>query len=215
VLTPKERAKEASFVFETNRREYLVTRALCRTVLAIYLSARPGELMFRNDDHGRPELDPPQGVRFNLTNTVALVACAVSLAGEVGVDAEPLERADDVLGVAEIVFTPRERRGLSALDAVERRARAIDLWTCKEAYIKARGMGMSLPVNRFELDFDGPRIRLLFLENLDDDAARWDITTRVIEDHVVATCVERTNAPEEIIVRRADLRELLARRMPG
>jgi 4'-phosphopantetheinyl transferase len=217
LMAPEERAAHARFVFERNRHEYLVTRGLARGVLAMYANRDPGELSFYRTEHGRPLLSDPGGLSFNLTNTVALVACAVSRDHEIGLDAEPLTRADDVLKVAHTVFTAGERAHLDGLPFAARRRRAVELWTLKEAYIKARSMGFSLPVDRVEMTFsdrEGDLPRIAFFPPVDDDPRRWSFVTFEIEGHLVSTCTE-VHGPDEpvgIEIHRADLAQMLAPR---
>jgi 4'-phosphopantetheinyl transferase len=213
ILTAEERKKHGAYVFERNRHEYLVTRAVERGVLAACLGKAPGDLAFTRTDHGRPELVPRSALRFNLTNTVEMVACAVAMEREVGVDAEPLGRGDDVIAVADTVFTANERAMLHNLALGPRRRRAVELWTLKEAYIKARGLGMSLPVDKLEVCYEGSLARgLRFFDAIDDDASRWLLATREIGDHLVSVCVERRaeGGPIEIAIERADLAAMLA-----
>jgi 4'-phosphopantetheinyl transferase len=204
LLASSEQERRARFVFERHRHEYLVTRALARTVLATYVRRPPETLCFVITDHGRPLLEDGGDLRFNLTNTVALVACAVCLRGEIGADAEPLARGDDVLGVAETVFTDHERQALSRLPPLARRRRAVELWTLKEAYMKARGLGFSLPVERFEMHFTEARPDLRLLPPLLDER-RWTFQTLEIEDHLVSICVENPDDESVDVVVRVGL----------
>lgn len=210
VLTAEETARQKAFVFEMNRHEYLVTRALCRGVLATYMEMAPADLVFTRSAYGQPSLEPVTELRFNLTNTVHLVACGVSIGRAVGIDAEPRARADDILGIADSVFTQHERDELAHLTLDARRVQAVRLWTLKEAYMKARGLGMYLPPASFEIAFDDhPHLRHVADGDL---ASRWELTTREVEGHVIATCVERTNALHEIVIQHADLASLLGTR---
>jgi 4'-phosphopantetheinyl transferase len=220
LLTVDEREKHARFVFERHRLEYLATRGLARGVLATYLPRRPSELSFHRTALGRPILEDAGALRFNLTNTVTLIACAVTDGREIGVDAEPLTRSDQILTIASTVFTVGERAGLERLPGPARRRRAVELWTLKEAYIKARGLGFSLPVQSLEVLFtEGaarpPRLR--FFEPLTDVGERWALATCEIEGHLVSTCTEVAGGEGaddprvvEIDARRADLAALLA-----
>lgn len=203
LLDPAERARHQRFVFDKNKVEYLLTRGLERGFLARVTGRRPTELTFRRTALDRPELEPAGDIRYNLTNTVRMVAIAVARGHEVGVDAEPLDRGAQVLDVAETVFTDRERESLAALAPEVRHQRAVTLWTLKEAYIKARGMGFSLPVDQFEVTDDD---QLRFAPSIDDDPRRWRLSTHRVGDHVVSTCVE---GPAEIRVTEADLGALL------
>lgn len=209
LLTKEDRARHQAFVFDKHKHEFLVTRALCLGVLGRTLAVGPSELAFQKNHYGRPELVPPASLRFNLTNTTGLVACAVVPEREVGVDVEALDRADTILGLVDTVFTRAERANLAALDLPARRRRAVDLWTLKESYMKARGMGMSLPVERIELSFDGPLVSVSLLEGMDPDPHRWAFSRHDIDGHVVSLCVELRDDEPGVVVRKADLRELL------
>lgn len=212
LLDVTERERHARFVFDQHRHEYLITRGLARGVLARYLERSPGALSFRRTEHGRPILDDAGDLRFNLTNCVDFVACAVVRGREIGIDAEPLARGDEVLGVAEVVFTPFERKRLSELPLLASRRRAVELWTQKEAYMKARGLGMSLPADRFEVECsEGARPALRFLPPIEDVPSRWVLETLEIEGHLVSLCVEVGAGQEiEIVSREADLGSLLS-----
>lgn len=200
ILSAEELANVARRVFERHQHEHRVTRALCRGVLARYLGQPPAALRFRRTAYGRPELAPPTPYRFNLTNTVDLVAIAVSDEGEIGIDAEPTTRAEQILDVATIMFTPAEQAGMAALPPAARRTRALELWTLKEAYMKARGLGFSLPVQSFEIQFGaGPSLHVLEpppdASLADPDPSRWILETRVIDDHMLAICREHGTQP--------------------
>jgi 4'-phosphopantetheinyl transferase len=218
LMAASEKTRHSRFVFERNRHEYLVTRGLARGVLATYVDRPPRELSFVLTEHGRPLLEDSADVRFNLTNTVELVACAVSRGREVGVDAEPLARADDILEIATTVFTDGERQGLATLSLPARRRRAVELWTLKEAYMKARGLGMSLPVEKIELVFPseaegGPTLR--FFPPVDDVPSRWTLSTLEIDGHLISTCVEVVEGGRvEVTLKRADLSALVLSKLP-
>lgn len=196
-------------VFEQHRHEYRVTRALCRAVLARYVDLAPAELRFRRNAYGRPALDPPGRIAFNLTNTVELVAIAVTDEGELGLDAEPLARADQILALAETVFTSFERRELSQLAPALQRTRAVQLWTLKEAYMKARGMGFAIPVQSFEIDFAGEPV-LRFLPPLDDRPSAWRLEIHVAHGHVLSLCRPAVRRPAEVSRHLPDVSELLS-----
>jgi 4'-phosphopantetheinyl transferase len=214
LLTAEERKRHAAYLFDVNKDEYLLTRALAHGALASRLGATPGSLAFVRNAYGRPELSPRAALHFNLTNTVELVACAISADHEIGVDAEPLRRADTVLDISESVFRAPELAALKRLPADAARRRAVALWTLKEAYMKARGMGMSIPPLGFEIAFDertGAPTSLSCFPPVEDVPARWSLATAEIEGHLVSVCIESTEAPE-IVFRRADLARLLEAR---
>lgn len=169
VLSPDERERVARFRFERHQREATVSRALVRTTLGRYVGLPARAFTYRLGPHGRPDLDPPCGLFFNSTNHPELVACAVALHAEVGVDTEPVSRGDEILEVARTVFSEPELDALEALSITARRDRAVSLWTCKEAYIKARGLGFAASLREVVVDFpEGEPPRLRFLDGYDE-----------------------------------------------
>jgi 4'-phosphopantetheinyl transferase len=177
LLSDDERERMARLVFARDRKRFLITRALVRTMLSRYAAVAPAEWKFIANVHGRPEiLDRPAGVpdlRFNLSHTEGLIACAVTIGREVGVDVEHVERrlTHDVPGR---FFAPREVADLRALPETDQKNVFFDYWTLKEAYIKARGFGLALPLGDFAFQLSPPAPpSITFEPALDDDPATW------------------------------------------
>jgi len=183
LLSPEERTRHARFLNERARHEYLITRALCRTVLSRYADLAPVDWRFRANEWGRPEIDVLElgHLRFNLSNTRGLVACAVALDGEIGVDVEALDRVGDLLEIAERFMAAPESAAIRALPPDAQGFRFFTYWTLKEAYIKARGMGLSIPLDKFWFLLDGEGgkgqapsgARMVLAPDMDDEAAGW------------------------------------------
>lgn len=179
LLSEDERARWQRFRFAHSRREFLATHALARAVLSRQCEVAPEELCFVTNRYGKPCLEPDCGVRFNLSNSTGLVVCLAAEGDrEVGVDVEPYTRAEQIAKVGHRVFSAAERAQLDLLSDGERLVRYVWLWTLKEAYLKARGVGMSLPLGEisFRFDSDGG-VRLELGAALGDDAGRWGIRT--------------------------------------
>jgi len=190
LLSPAERERLDAIRLGPRRREQLLTRALVRTVLSRYGAARPSEWRFAPGPHGRPELDPPAAIRFNLSNSPGLVGCAVAR-GAVGLDLEPAARAGRILRLAARVFSLGERRALGALPEGERADRALSLWTLKEAYLKARGLGISVPLGEITFSLDAPAgIGLSLGPGLGDDPRRWHFSLLDHAGHRLALCAD-------------------------
>jgi 4'-phosphopantetheinyl transferase len=194
-LHPAELERYHRFVFDRHRIEYLATRALVRRALSSYRTIEPAAWQFRSTAHGRPELDPPCGLIFNVANHPTLIVCAIRTGAELGVDVEPLTRGPEILPLADTVFAPRERTALRALPAPAQPDRALSLWTLKEAYIKARGLGLSLPLDGFAFTFDADRPQISFAPTLSDTPDRWTFRTTDLLDHRIALALEATGAP--------------------
>lgn len=196
-LTEEERARHRAFVFEKNRREYLATRALVRTALSHVRPAAPETWRFVRSEYGKPEVAPACELRFNLSNHPSLVVCAVRESElALGVDVEPLARGGDVLEIASTVFSERELAELQALPPAARPERAVSLWTLKEAYIKAQGMGLSLPLKDFSFRFAPERIEISFSKALPDRPERWAFATFDRAGHRLALAVEISSGGE-------------------
>lgn len=148
--------------FARDRRLFVAAHALLRSALSACAQAIPPEAWtFTTTPHGRLELAPPHdGLRFNLSHTEGLVACVVVRDVDCGVDVERTDRRDVAL-LSASVLAPPERRTLAALPEPARPGRFLRYWTLKEAYVKARGLGLSLEPDRCVLALDGERPLLL------------------------------------------------------
>jgi 4'-phosphopantetheinyl transferase len=194
LLNPEELAKYHRFIPALKRHEYLVTRVMVRTLLGEALGIAPEDVHFLQNEWGRPDLPPPAPLRFNVSHTPGLVVCLVSRSHEVGVDTELLSRAPRLLALAPKVFAARERAELSALPPGAQEARAVRLWTLKESYIKARGMGLLLPLQAFAFRFEADRVRLEVEPKLQDDGERWQFQSLTLGAHLVSTAIARPAA---------------------
>jgi 4'-phosphopantetheinyl transferase len=176
IITPEERVRHDRFVFPRDRHQFLVTRGVLRTLIGQYLQIDPAGCVFESNRYGRPSLAGPAAATlgFNLSHTNGLVAYAIAGVPEIGIDVEHVERATDSLNLARRFFSPSEADALDALPLSERPSRFFDYWTLKEAYIKARGLGLSLPLDGFSMQLDAggpPRIR--FAASIYTDQDSW------------------------------------------
>ena len=207
LLSQEERARYKRFWFDKDRHHFLVAHALVRTTLSRYADIPPLGWQFEANRYGRPEIvghkiNAP--LRFNLSHTKGLVVCAVVLDREIGVDVENIGRADADLKIARRFFSPSEVADLEAL-APERQSEAfIDYWTLKEAYIKARGMGLAIPLRQFSFHLmKGEPVRISFAPELKDEPSRWQFAQlRPTECHLVSIAVERLGDADVNIVSR-------------
>jgi 4'-phosphopantetheinyl transferase len=191
LLDPGELERYRRFRFELHRREFLVTHALLRLTLARYAAKEAAAWRFHTAPHGKPSISPPCGLSFNVSNHPSLVVCAIAAGAEVGVDVEPLARGPAILELAPTVFSARERADLARLAAAERHERAVSLWTAKEAYIKARGEGLALPLDLITMAFDEgrPSEPSVEVDPSIDDGVRWTLRLTDIEEHRVAVAL--------------------------
>lgn len=197
VLTADERACRDRFVFERDRRAYLFAHGLVRHALSRHAPGiAPDAWRFAAGPYGRPEVAGPANapaLPFNLTHTEGLVACVVADARAaaggvaVGVDAETVDRPV-AIELADHYFAPPEVRALRALPPARQRDRFFEYWTLKEAYLKARGLGLSCPLDRFWFVLGTSGIEMA--STLDDPPARWRFTQyRPTASHVVSVAI--------------------------
>ena len=192
LLDPQERVQQQRYIPPAKRHEYLVTRVLVRSVLGEMLGADPAALRFVRNQWGCPALAPESAtspVHFNVSHTDGLVVCLVSTEQQVGVDTELLSRAPTLLKLAPRVFALKEQRDLAALPADQQAQRAVQLWTLKESYIKARGMGLALRLGGFAFLFDQGLLRLEVEAELNDDGANWQFQTQTLGAHMISTAI--------------------------
>lgn len=183
ILSSEERARRDRLVFERNRREYLFAHGLLRLALSRCAPAiAPEAWRFSLGPHGRPALAGPHGappLHFNLSHTDGLVACVISSAPLIGIDVEATDRRTATLEIAEGFFAQPEVAALRALPPEAARDRFFRTWTLKESYIKARGLGLALPLDQFwfAIEPDAP-IGISFGPQLADEPNRWRFVER-------------------------------------
>ncbi len=177
LMTEGERARCLRLVREVDRRTFAITRALVRRALSNYGPTAPADWRFVTNQHQCPFVEPSQAgtppLQFNLSHTNGLVALAVTRGYRVGVDVERVSRVVE-LAVADRHFAPNEVRDLRALPAAEQPVAFFEYWTLKEAYIKARGMGLALPLGAFAFTLHPPLPPAIAFEpGFEDLPGRW------------------------------------------
>lgn len=192
LLSTEEHERRRRFRFEQSRREYTATHAMVRTALSHSRPTAPQDWQFTRNAHGKPALTPDCGMRFNLSHTAGLAVCLVAETPvEVGVDVEAHARAGQIANVAHKVFSPAELEQVEALSDTAKLDRCLSLWTLKEAYIKARGIGLTLPLRGISFLFeDATAVRLDLGAELQDDAARWQFRLLNHARHRIAMVTE-------------------------
>lgn len=179
LLSDDERKQQKRFRFQRNRHQYLVTRALVRSVLAQYIPGiRPNEIKFSKNKYGKPYLDStpiPFPLKFNISHSEKLITLVVTKGITVGVDVEYRRRNSNVVPIADRFFSPNEIKSIKSLDQNKQHERFFDLWTLKEAYIKAKSKGLSIPLDKFSFDLKfNDKIEISFdNEHIVDDSSKW------------------------------------------
>jgi 4'-phosphopantetheinyl transferase len=179
LLAGDEVERAERFRFERHRRAYVLGRAALRVLLGSYLGLEPAAIAFTYGPQGKPALaDAACSVRFNASNSGQLAAFVFTDACEIGVDLEQHRALHDLEGIARRFFSPDEAAELLGLPAADRAAAFFNCWTRKEAYIKAMGGGLSIPLDSFRVTLrPGDEARMVTFEGSAEAARGWTLHT--------------------------------------
>jgi len=154
ILAPDERDRSAKYYFPRDRDSFVIARGVLRTLLSRYLAMQPDQLRFCYGPQGKPGLTGLSGtsqIRFSVSHSHELALYAVTQNRNIGVDVEYVRENLADTGIAERFFTAKETERLRALPIERRTEKFFHYWTRKEAYVKACGIGLSLPLNQFDV----------------------------------------------------------------
>ena len=178
-LAPDERRRADRFHFQTDRDHFIVARGLLRAILSRYLDLKPSQLRFCYSLYGKPALAKESGgdvLRFNLSHSHGIALYALTLHRDLGIDLEQIRTDWPSEQIAARFFTPSEVAQLRALPANVWHEAFFHCWTRKEAYIKARGEGVSLSLDKFEVSLaPGDSAALLSVKGDPQEASRWSM----------------------------------------
>ncbi len=180
LLSADEAERAARFRFDRHRRRFTVGRGVLRQLLGRYLGVDPAQIAFRYGHRGKPELaegSPAGRLHFNLSHSEELALYALTWGRELGVDVEQIRPLEDLEQIAERFFAAGERGVLRAVpDPLKARA-FFNCWTRKEAYIKAVGEGLALPLDSFEVTLaPGEPARMLSMDGDAEKAGGWTLS---------------------------------------
>ena len=195
ILSTDERARATRFHFSRDRRYFTATRALLRTILGGYLACDPKALRFHYSEKEKPSLIPsqfPNPVDFNVSHSGDVALLAFARGRDIGVDVEQLRENFDHAAIARRFFSEQEQSQLAALAPADRYHGFFRCWTRKEAYIKARGTGLSLPLRQFDVSLKPGDLNALLATRPDSgEAGHWALQEVFAgEGYVAAICVQ-------------------------
>ena len=194
VLSSEEQKRFVRYIAPSAADQFLVARALLRLTLSHYWATPPHLWKFETNKYGKPFVTQPApgcNLAFNISHTHGLVACAVSDTALVGVDVEDLSRELNFMALARHSFSPCEASALEHLTAQHLADRFYTLWTLKESYIKARGMGLSIPLDSFWFSADDLPPRIHFSAQVQDKSEEWHFESiRLDQTHRLAIALQ-------------------------
>ncbi len=179
ILIPSEMERARRLFFKKDRERFVAARWQLRTILALYLDMEPDQLRFSYNPYGKPALAPEIGgdeMRFNMSYSHDVILIAVTRGREIGLDIERIRPDLANEQIARRFFSPGEVASLLALPSHLQQEAFFVCWTRKEAYIKARGEGLSIPLDQFEVSLvPGEPAALLTTRGDPREASRWSI----------------------------------------
>lgn len=174
LLSEDEADRASRYRVQHAQNAYILTRSALRVLLGSYLDTSPQSIRFRLTQYGKPLLDGASELHFNVSHTEGLALLAFTQKRRIGVDVEKIRPQPDALKLARRFFSEKERRRLESFSAEELPSAFFRCWSRKEAYIKARGEGLSLPLNQFDVSAE-PTVGPVPLATQPDptEARRW------------------------------------------
>ena len=190
-LSEDERQRSSRFHFDKDRNRFIIAHASLRDILSRYLHGEPQQISFSTNEFGKPFL-PDHEIEFNLSHSGDYALIAVTRGRSVGVDIEQIRMDVEIENLASRYFSTGEVSELMGLPPHGRVVGFFNCWTRKEAYVKARGLGLSLPLDGFDVSLAPNEPSVLRATRPDpDEATRWSLHSIFVDrDYVGALVIE-------------------------
>jgi 4'-phosphopantetheinyl transferase len=198
LLLPHEHERLDRYRSDDDRMMFLLGRTMARAMVGRAIGVAPEAWRWREGAHGRPEVDDPRcPIRFNVAHSAGLVVCAIASGRDVGVDVEDVRRSPPNPLVVTRYCSPMEAADIGPRGDPGWQARFLQYWTLKEAYLKARGLGISVPLAEIEFRLNGTHPRVGFRGSLAESETGWSFHLGEIPPrYLVAIAAESPVGPE-------------------
>jgi 4'-phosphopantetheinyl transferase len=171
-LCAEERERADRYVFPEHRRRFIVGRGILRILLGRYLGVSPAGISFHYTEFGRPFL-ANEDLRFNVSHSGDIALFGFVRNADIGIDVECI-RPISTMEIAARFFSPNERETLASVSEGLREAAFYRCWTRKEAYLKAKGLGLQTPLDSFTVSLDADAPALLSVDGVPEEPRRWN-----------------------------------------
>lgn len=179
LLSPDEVARADRYKVPLPRRHFIICRATLRRLLGSCLGCEPRDIEFDYGPQGKPALrqpNCPSRIEFSVSHSADQALIAIAVDRQIGVDIEQMDSSVRILKLATRFFSTREASELNSLPTGDQLAGFYRGWTCKEAYLKATGFGLSFPLNKFSVSLNPHQpARLIEVIDQPDELARWQL----------------------------------------
>jgi len=158
LLSTEERTRASRFHFERDARRFTIARGIVRAILGAYALSPASELTFACAKHGKPALaNSASNLGFNVSHSSEMGLLGIALGREIGVDIEAIRPDVETDKLAERFFSARERESIRSLPEEQRVSAFFRCWSCKEAFLKAQGVGLSRSLGSFDVEVNPKR----------------------------------------------------------
>lgn len=199
VLSSDEKERAAKFKFPEHQQRFIISRSMLRHILGYYLNQSPSTLIFQSSHYGKPYL-VDRTVYFNLSHAGQYILYAIGLQQEIGIDIEEIRQDIKLQDIAERFFSVYENQFLYQLAENQKVEAFFRIWTCKEAFIKAVGKGLSFPLKEFDIDITQDQLRLVGIRHTNEstdvvveNSLKWSLIPIAAPNNYVATLAIREN----------------------
>ena len=190
ILSHDEQKRSKRFYFQEDARHFIACRGILRAILGYYLGREPQQLQFCYNYNGKPALgenSEDRFLHFNLSHSQGLALYAVTSSREIGIDLERIRNIPNFERIAIRFFSPEEYTILHDLPENQKNEVFFTYWTCKEAYVKALGRGLSVPFSQFDVSIRKEEsVVLLNTKWNQEEGTRWYLHQLVPESNYVA-----------------------------
>ena len=178
VLSRDEAERASRFRFDRDKRHFIICRTLLRLLLGKYLGVAPAAIVFHYSSHRKPSVAAPTSdIRFNLSHSGERAVFAFIRGRELGIDVEQIRHDFEAQSVAERFFSSAEREALALISPEIRHEAFFHCWTRKEAFVKAKGDGLFLPLDQFDVSLaPGQPAQLLNTRPDGEERQRWSLS---------------------------------------
>lgn len=189
VLSPEEIDRANRFYFKSDRKQYVVARGILRNVLSYYCDQLPNQHKFVYNHYGKPFLEI-NNIRFNVSHSQSRILIGFTNEREIGVDIEYIKTFERAEEIVSRYFSDYEKNEFHKLPDFLKNTAFINCWTRKEAYIKACGIGLSMPLDQFSVSFiPGDPARLIDIKNEKREKDRWTLKDLKYDHNYIAATV--------------------------
>lgn len=195
-----ERQKAARFKFEKDRQEFIARRGLLRVLLGKYLQQTPGSIKLQTNIHGKPFISR-NPITFNLSHSGEGICFTIARQNEIGIDLEQIKYIPDMFDIIERQFSTVEKQYFLQLEPLSRLNAFYFVWTQKEAWLKAQGLGLSIPLQSFSVN-SNPSEPAKLMDDQQGKSTDWRLFSFKPEPDYYAAVCGKTEATTQVTLKR-------------